>query len=137
MTADKREDYLYEDLTYEIRGSLFEVYNTLGPGFKEIIYHQALRKEFTIRKIPFEEKPKLRISYKGEKVGTYEPDFVVDDKVLVEIKAVPNMPKVYETQLFYYLRGTNYKLGFIVNFGGAKLDIRRRIYEKAREGHQR
>lgn len=126
-------EYLYKKLTYEIRGALYEVYNTLGPGFKESIYHHALAKEFTFRKIPFEEKKRLPILFKGEEVGTYEPDFIIEEKVLIEIKAVPEMPRLYETQLFYYLRGTEYKLGFLVNFGGSKLEIKRRIYEKARE----
>lgn len=132
MSAGKKEDYLYRELTYKIRGALFEVYNTLGPGFKETIYHHALAKEFIIRQIPFEEKVKIPIFYKGEKVGTYEPDFVVDDKILIEIKSATNMPKVFEIQLFHYLKGTNYKLGFLVNFGAENLDIRRYIYEKAR-----
>lgn len=124
--------YLYAELTYRIRGSLYEVYNTLGPGFKESIYHRALVKEFVLRKIPFEEKKKLSIRYKGEKVGIYEPDFIIDRKVLVEIKAVPEMPKIHDIQLFYYLKGTEYKLGLLVNFGGTKLEIKRRIYQTAR-----
>jgi len=122
----------YEELTYKIRGAFYEVYNTLGPGFKEEIYHQALVKEFTLRKIPFVEKKRLIITYKNEKVGIYEPDFIIDEKVLVEIKSVLIMPKIFETQLYYYLKGSDYKLGFLVNFGAEKLDIRRRVYETAR-----
>ena len=128
----KKEDYLYKEMTYEIRGAFLEVYNTLGPGFKEIIYHRALIKEFTLRNIPFEEKQKLQIFYKGEKVGTYEPDFVVDSKVIVEIKSMNNMLKIHEVQLFYYLKGTKYKLGFLVNFGAENLEIIRRIFDEAR-----
>jgi len=121
-------EYLYKELTYKIRGAIYEVYNTLGPGFKESVYHRALAKEFTLRKIPFGEKKRLPILFKGEEVGIYEPDFMVDKRVLIEIKAVPKMPKLYETQLFYYLRGTEYKLGFLVNFGGSKLEWRRELY---------
>jgi GxxExxY protein len=123
---------LYEELTYKIRGAFYEVYNTLGPGFKEEIYHRALAKEFRLRKIPFVEKKRLIIMYKNEKVGIYEPDFIVDEKVLVEIKSVSIMPKIFETQLYYYLKGSHYKLGFLVNFGAEKLDMRRRIFETAR-----
>lgn len=118
---------LYEKLSYKIRGAFFEVYNTLGPGFKEVIYRRALAKEFILKALPFKEEPQLTITYKNETIGRYIPDFVVDDKILIEIKAVPEMPKVYEKQLYYYLKGTNYKLGFLVNFGAEKLDIRRRI----------
>jgi len=123
---------LYEELSYKIRGAFYEVYNTLGPGFKEEIYHKALAKEFKLRMIPFVEKKRLIITYKNENVGIYEPDFIVDNKVLIEIKSLLTMPKVFETQLYYYLRGTDYTLGFLVNFGAEKLDIRRRVYETAR-----
>ena len=85
------------------------------------------------QKNTFQRKEETTYFFKGEEVGIYEPDFVIDEKVLIEIKAVPEMPKLYETQLFYYLRGTKYKLGFLVNFGGSKLEIKRRIYEKARK----
>lgn len=123
---------LYEKLTYEIRGAFYEVYNTLGPGFKEEIYHRALAKEFNLRNISFIDKKRLVITYKNEKVGIYEPDFIVEEKVLIELKSVLAMPKIFETQLYYYLRGSEYKLGFLVNFGAEKLDIRRRVYEIAR-----
>ena len=126
-------DYLYEDLTYSVRGAVFEVYNHLGPGFKELVYHNALKTEFDLRGMLFESKKRLPISYKDEQVGVYEPDFVMDNKVLIEIKAVPEMPAIYETQLYYYLRGTGFKLGFLINFGTEKLDIRRQIYDQARK----
>ena len=128
----KGEQYLYKDLTYSIRGACYEVYNTLGPGFKEDIYHRALAKEFQLRQIPFTEKERLSITYKGEHVGIYEPDFIVDQKVIVEIKSIVNMPALFEAQLYYYLKGTEYRLGFLVNFGGNKLDMRRRIFDTAR-----
>ena len=121
----------FEKLSYDLRGTFFEVYNTLGPGFKEQIYHNALVRELTNRGISFSEKERIPILYKGEKVGVYEPDFVIDGKILVEIKSVPQMLKLFETQLFYYLNGTPYELGFLVNFGGEKIEIRRRIQTKS------
>lgn len=124
---------LYKELAYQVVGAFYEVYNTLGPGFKESVYHNALAIEFTLRKIPFETNKKLSIKYKEQKAGIYEPDFVIDNKILVEIKAVPKMPRVYEKQLYYYLKGTEYKLGYLVNFGADKLEIERRIYERIRE----
>lgn len=124
---------LYEDLTYGIRGACFEVFNALGSGFKESVYHRALVKEFKLRKLNFDEKKRLKIYFKDEEVGVYEPDFVVDNKIVVEIKAVPMMPKQFEKQLYYYLKCTEYKLGLLVNFGADKLDIRRRIYDSIRE----
>ncbi|MFH1287714.1 MAG: GxxExxY protein [bacterium] len=123
---------VYEELTYEIRGACFEVFNALGSGFKETVYHNALSKEFKLRKLNFEGKKRLKIYFKDEEVGIYEPDFIVDDKIIIEVKAVPIMPKYFENQLYYYLKCTEYKLGLLINFGANKLDIRRRIYEKIR-----
>ena len=123
---------LYKDLIYQIRGACFEVFNALGSGFKESVYHKALSKEFKLRKLNFEPKKRLKIYFKDEEVGVYEPDFIVDDKIVIEIKAVPVMPKQFEKQLYYYLKCTEYKLGLLVNFGADKLDIRRRIYDTIR-----
>lgn len=118
----------YEGLTYKIRGAIFEVYNILGPGFKEIVYHNSLREEFDKRKIEYSEKERIKIAYKSKQVGIYEPDFIVEDKVIIEIKAVDIMPKVFEKQLYSYLKATKYKVGILVNFSSDKLDIRRRIH---------
>ncbi|MBI3319007.1 MAG: GxxExxY protein [Candidatus Omnitrophica bacterium] len=123
---------LYEELTYGIRGACYEVYNTLGPGFKEDVYHKALAKELKLRELPFVEKKRIQVPYKGQTVGIYEPDFLIADKVVVEIKATPTMPKLFETQLYYYLKGTPYRVGLLVNFGGESLEIKRRIYDSAR-----
>ena len=135
--SSTNDEYLYEELTYKIRGAFFEVYNTLGPGFKEAIYHRALVVQFRLLDLPFEEEAPLPIVFKGEKIGIYKPDLVVDNKVIVEIKALPQMAPVHEKQLYSYLRGSKFKLGFLVNFGGEELDIRRRIYDTARQQNQR
>ncbi len=129
---DKKGDCLYKELTYRIRGALFEVYNILGPGFKEIVYQRALAKEFKLQGILYEEKKKISVIYKGEKVAVYEPDFIVDGKIIIEIKAEPQLNKINLVQLYYYLKGTEYKVGLIVNFGGIELKIKRRIFDTAR-----
>ncbi|MBU1147186.1 MAG: GxxExxY protein [Candidatus Omnitrophica bacterium] len=123
---------IYKDLSYKIVGCLYEVFNELGPAHKEQIYHEALKVSFDSKNIKYKSKAKLKIRFKGENVGIYEPDFIIDDKVIIEIKSVLIMPKVFEKQLYYYLRGTRYKLGYLVNFGSNKIDIRRRVYEKTR-----
>lgn len=126
MSTDKK--LLYEDLTYKIRGAMFSVHTALGPGHKEGVYQKALAKEFLDLEIPYSREVILDVSYKNEKVGVYRPDFVVDDKVVIELKALPMLAKNAEVQMSYYLRGTKYELGFLVNFGSQRLDIRRRIY---------
>lgn len=124
----KVDDFLYEELTYKIRGCFFRVYNELGYGHKESVYQLALAEEFTNSNIKFEREKSLNIKYENKKVGTYKPDFIVERKVIIEIKAVEFVPKDFEKQLTYYLKGTDYKLGFLVNFGSPKLDIRRRVW---------
>jgi GxxExxY protein len=98
MQKKKINDFLYEDLSYKIRGCVFRVYNILGFGHKEIVYHKALASEFLKSEISFETEKTLPILYDDKKVGTYKPDFTIENKILVEIKAVPIMPKDYETQ---------------------------------------
>lgn len=124
MVDDK---ILYKELSYRLVGCFYEVYNRLGPGHKEEIYRKALNKEFKLQNIQYETKKRLKIDYKGEVVGIYEPDFIIDNKIIIELKSVLLMPKVYEKQLFYYLKGAGYRLGYLVNFGSDKIDIRRRI----------
>ncbi len=122
------KDLLYKDLVYKIQGVLFEVYKNLGAGFKELIYQNALEEEFKKKEISFVREKTLKIKYKGKVVGFYKPDFIVKNKIILEIKAVPKMPTYFETQLFNYLKATDYKLGLLVNFGcDGGVDIRRRI----------
>lgn len=130
MNANKK--LLYKELAYKLVGCFYEVYNELGPAHKEQIYHEALKIAFTEQKIQFKDRPRLKIQFKGTNVGVYEPDFIIEDKIIVEIKSLLNLPKVIEKQLYYYLRGTQYSLGYLVNFGNENIDIRRRIYESAR-----
>lgn len=133
MTTDKS---LYQDLTYKIRGCIFRVYNQLGFGHKENVYCRALAIELEKSSIPFKQQVALNVTYDNQKVGTYRPDFVVDGKILLELKAVPLMPKVSETQLIYYLKGTNFKLGLLVNFGSSKLAIVRKVWTTSQRKSQ-
>jgi GxxExxY protein len=121
-------DYLYKDLTYKIIGALFEVHKNLGPVHKENIYHQAVKIELKLQDITFVEEKILEVKYKGQKIGAYKPDFIIDDKVILEIKAVPILAKAMLDQMYYYVRGSKYKLALLANFGTNKLGIRRRIY---------
>ncbi len=130
IIADNKVPLLYEKLTYKVRGCIYEVYNTLGYGHKEKVYQKALAKEFNNNNIPFNREVSLNVKYKNQKVGNYRPDFLVDDKVILELKAVRFMPKSHYKQLAHYLKGTGYKIGFLVNFGAPKLVIKRVIWSK-------
>lgn len=121
---------LYGDLTYKVRGAIFTVYNSLGWGHKEQVYQKALVKQFEIIKLPFQQEPILDVKFQKTKVGTYRPDFIIDNKIILEIKAVEFIPKSFEIQLLHYLKTTDYQLGFLVNFGASKLSIKRIIWSK-------
>ena len=118
---------IYEDETFAIRGAIYEVYKTLGAGYLEEVYQNALEEELTLRHIPFAAKKALRVHYKGRDCGLYEPDFICLDKIIVEIKAVETLHEKHFAQLMNYLKATEFKLGLLVNFCAyPKVDIRRR-----------
>jgi len=117
--------YLYQDLTYKLRGIFFEVYNQLGPGLPEKIYQRAVVQELKIQKISYETEKIIVIKYKDVKVGQQRLDLVVDNKIIIEIKATDNMHPLFERQTFTYLKASGYKLALLVNFGGDKIIIKR------------
>ncbi|MFH1202233.1 MAG: GxxExxY protein [Candidatus Omnitrophota bacterium] len=119
---------IYKDLTYKIIGVLYEVHNELGPVHKENIYHKAVAIELKSKNINFDEEKYLPVMYKGHKIGIYKPDFIIEDKVILEIKAVPLLTKAMFDQIYYYLKGSKYKLVLLANFGSSKLTLKRRIY---------
>jgi GxxExxY protein len=109
---------IYEDLTYKIRGALFEVYKEKGCGFLEDVYQECLEIEFEMQEIPFDAQHPLKLSYKGRPLKKkYIPDFICFGKIIVEIKAVSAITDEHRAQVQNYLKATGYKLGLIVNFG--------------------
>jgi len=127
MSENKVENFLDEDLSYKIRGACFAVYNNLGGGHKELVYQKALGIELNKIGIKYEREKTLAVYYENEKIGVYRPDFVINGKIIIEIKAVDFIVKDYETQLLNYLKSTKLSLGFLVNFGPTKIEIRRRV----------
>ena len=119
---------IFEDETFSLRGAIFEVYKTLGNGYLEEVYQNALEEELALRKIPFSAKKPLHIFYKGRDCGLYEPDFICYDKIIVEIKAVETLHARHTAQLINYLRATGYAVGMLVNFCSyPRVDIRRHV----------
>lgn len=136
ISDNRRSDnhgLLYGNLTYKIRGAVFNVYNTLGYGHKEQVYQHALVKEFTEKGIPFKREVNLSVNYKGTKVGNYKPDFIINNKVILEIKATEFLPKTFSEQLLHYLKSTGYNLGILINFGSTQLQIKRLIWTNPRK----
>lgn len=128
MNTDDNVDYLYKGLTYKVIGCLYEVHRELGSVHKEIIYHKALAMELKNKNIPFTEEKSIDVKYKGKKAGSYRPDFIIDDKVVLEIKVAPALTKAMQDQVYYYVKGTKYKLVLLANFGTKKVGIKRLIY---------
>lgn len=126
-------ELLYQDLTYRIRGALFQVRKKIGLGHKESVYHNALEIEFGKLGIKSESKKNISIMYEGKSIGMYQPDFVVENKVLIELKALPEVGRPQIEQVWSYLKGCEYKLALLVNYGSTDLDIRRIVYDAARD----
>ncbi|MBI3566988.1 MAG: GxxExxY protein [Gemmatimonadetes bacterium] len=105
------------DVTREIIGAFFDVYNELGYGFLENVYQRALPVALAARGIRLEREVPMRISFRGESVGDYRADLIVDGRVVVEIKAVERLVSAHEAQLLNYLRATGLRVGLILNFG--------------------
>lgn len=122
------KDFLYENESYRIRGACFKVYNELGGGIKEKIIERALLKELKQTGLAANTQQKIDIFYGGEKIGTYIPDLIVNDKIVVELKSKPFITKEDEKQFWGYLKGSAYCLGFIINFGHQKITIKRFVH---------
>jgi len=121
------EEFLYKELTHQIIGAAMEVHRILGHGFLESVYEEALTHEFTVRKIPFEPQVKLTVRYKDVVVGDFRADFVVDAKVVVELKATKAITDIDQAQLFNYLKVSGYRVGLLLNFGTSSLEYKRRV----------
>ena len=116
--AKKEVQILFKDESYKIVGGCFEVYKEKGNGFLEAVYQECLAIEFTEQGVPFMEKPRLRLDYKGQELKqTYEPDFLCFDEIIVEIKAVKQLMDEHRAQAINYLKATGKELGLLVNFG--------------------
>ena len=113
------------EITYQIRGAVFEINRILGSGFLEKVYEKALIIELLVRGLRAESQVAIEVTYKGEVVGEYFPDIVVEDKVIIELKAVEQLQKIHEAQILNYLKATGYKVGLLINFMHPKAEIKR------------
>lgn len=120
-------ELLYKELTFAVIGAAMEVHGILGPGFLEAVYQVALERELALRGIPFEKQVKLPVTYKDILVGEYIADFIIDGKLLVEIKAVSNFNSQHQAQAMHYLTATGLRLALLLNFGTGSLEHRRVI----------
>jgi GxxExxY protein len=110
------EGLLYEELSRAIVGAAIEVHRHIGPGQLESVYQRALGQELALREIPHRAQVPVTMLYKGGSVGDFFVDLIVDDKIIVELKAVSGFEAVHAAQVLSYLRSTNLRLGLLINF---------------------
>jgi len=126
---------LHEKLSYEVRACAIAVRKNFGPGHKELIYQRAFAEELNSKNISFKKEEAIEIfsPKSGKVVGSYRPDFIIEDKIVIECKSLKTVLKEMIGQLYTYLRNSEFELGFLINFGGTKLIIKRIIYSNNRK----
>jgi len=132
MNTDFQDTIKHKELTEKIIRIFYRVYNTLGYGFLEKIYENAIMIEFRREDIPAVAQSSIKVLYKNELVGEYYADILVDDKVIVEIKATKTLALEHEAQLLNYLKATDIEVGLLLNFG-PKPQIKRKVFDNNRK----
>lgn len=131
------EQYKYSELTSRIIGCAMTVHSALGNGFQEVIYQRALQIEFHSNSIAFEREKEMPIYYKGNYLGTRRVDFLVENLVSVELKAITKLEDVHLAQAINYLEAYDLEVGLLINFGARSLDFKRVSNSKKNQANQR
>jgi len=126
------DEYKYKDLSERIIQAAFAVHNTLGTGFLEKIYENAMVVELAKAGLNVVQQAPLQVRYKGSIVGEYLADLVVEKKIILELKAVTHILPVHEVQLVNYLKATGLEIGLLINFANKRVEVRRKIQSKKR-----
>ena len=126
------QDIKYKELTEKIIKIFYKVYNKLGYGFLEKVYENAMMIEFRRDGVPVISQSSIKVFYENEIVGEYFADILVDDKVIVEIKAARTLALEHEAQLLNYLKATDFEVGLLLNYG-PKPEIKRKVFDNLRK----
>ena len=121
------DDLLYSDLTRDVIGAAIEVHKVLGVGFLESVYEGAFAIELGLRKIPYEQQKPIGVFYKNRLAKEFVCDFIVYDKIIVELKAIKKISDIERAQVINYLKATGLNLGLLMNFGSSSLEVKRLI----------
>ena len=123
--AEKQIRHDFEELSRKIIGAAIEVHRELGPGFLEKIYEEALKIEFDEHQISYECQKEVKIKYLNTRIGSHRLDLIVEDKIIVELKAIKELNDIHFAQLRSYLKATNLRTGLLLNFAKPTLEIKR------------
>ena len=123
VLADERRRL--DELTEKVIGAAHEVSNTLGSGFLERVYENALAQELRDRNLGVAQQQQLQVRYKGTVVGDYQADLIVEGAVILELKAVKSLDEVHAAQCLNYLKATGLHVCLLLNFGKPRLEVRR------------
>jgi GxxExxY protein len=125
----------HQEVTEKIIGVFYEVYNELGPGFLESVYEQAMLIALSQAGLHVAQQQPITVHFRGQVVGEFRADIVVNSVVIVELKASRAMESAYEAQIMHYLRATNVEIGLLMNFG-PKPEFKRFIYDNERKSRR-
>jgi GxxExxY protein len=129
IASIKRQITVIKDrdpLTEKVIACAYKVHRELGPGFNEGIYHNALKLALEEDGLRFQTEKSLRVSFRGKHIGRLRLDLVIEDKVIIEVKALTgNLPAVFESQILSYLKASGYRVGLLINFGNKSCQVRR------------
>jgi GxxExxY protein len=125
--------YKYSDLTEKIIGAAMKIHRSLGNGYQEVIYHRCLEIEFRKLGLTYERERVQKVFYEGECVGTRRVDFLIEGKILIEIKAIIKLENAHLAQSINYLEAFDLEVGLLINFGGTSLEYKR-LYNKRLQG---
>jgi len=115
-----------DPLTEKVIACAYKVHSELGPGFNEGIYHNALKLALEEDGLRFQTEKSFSVSFRGKYIGKLRLDLVIEDKVIIEVKALAGkLPAVFESQILSYLRASGYKVGLLINFGNKSCQVRR------------
>jgi GxxExxY protein len=128
MKVYSENDYPKKEITKKVIKAAFVVHNTLGSGFVEKVYENALAKELRATGLNVEQQKQMKVVYGGEPVGEFIADMLVENSVVVELKAVHTLEKSFEDKLLHYLKVSNLPVGLLLNFGTSSVQVRRKIY---------
>lgn len=130
----KATEYKYQDITQKIIGCAMQVHSYLGNGFQEVIYQRSLAVELGEQGLGYAREVEMPIFYKSVDVGTRRADFLIEDKILVELKALIDLEDVHLAQALNYLEAYNLEVGLLINFGAKSLQFKRLLNKKYKDG---